>query len=136
MDIIVTQAQGRVPVTILHLAGRIDASNYQTVFDKAKESYDSGARDILVDLSDVTFISSAGIVSLHRLALLFRGEKVEEEESGWNAIHALDRDRASGTQQHVKLFNPRPDVEHTLDLVGFTRYFEIFTDLNQAVSAF
>lgn len=136
MEIIVTEAQGRVPVTILHLAGRIDSSNYQAVFDKAKELYDAGARDLLLDLSDVAFISSAGIVSLHRLALLFRGEKVEEEEGGWSAIHALDRDQGSGTQQHVKLFNPRLDVEHTLDLVGFTRYFDIFSDLNQAVSAF
>lgn len=136
MDMIVTQAQGRVPVTILHLAGRIDASNYQTVVDKAKELYEAGARDLLLDLSDVSFISSAGIVSLHRTALLFRGEKVEEEESGWNAIHAIDRDQTGGTQEHVKLFNPRPDVDHTLDLVGFKRYFDFFTDLNAAVSSF
>jgi anti-anti-sigma factor len=114
MDMIVTQAQGRVPVTILHLAGRIDASNYQTVADKAKELYEAGTRDLLLDLSDVSFISSAGIVALHRTALLFRGEKVEEEEeeSGWNAIHAIDRDQAGGAQEHVKLFNPRPDVDH------------------------
>jgi hypothetical protein len=80
--------------------------------------------------------TQAGIVSLHRIALLFRGEKVGEEESGWSAIHAIDRDQTDATQEHVKLFNPRPDVDHTLDLVGFKRYFDIFTDLNQAVAAF
>ena len=136
MDMIVTQAQGRVPVTILHLAGRIDASNYQSVVDKAKELYEGGARDLLLDLSDVSFISSAGIVALHRTALLFRGEKLEEDESGWSAIHSIDRDQAGEAQEHVKLFNPRPDVDHTLDLVGFKRYFDFYTDLNQAVSAF
>jgi anti-anti-sigma regulatory factor len=98
--------------------------------------YEAGTRDLLLDLSDVSFISSAGIVALHRTALLFRGEKVEEEESGWNAIHAIDRDQAGGTQEHVKLFNPRPDVDHTLDLVGFKRYFDFFTDLNAAVSSY
>ena len=136
MDMIVTEAQGRVPVAILHLAGRIDASNYQSVVDKARELYEAGTRDLLLDLSEVSFISSAGIVALHRTALLFRGEKVEDDESGWNAIHSLDRDQASGAQEHVKLFNPRPDVDHTLDLVGFKRYFDFYTDLNQAVSAF
>jgi anti-anti-sigma factor len=136
MEISVTQAQGRVPVTILHLAGRIDASNYQSVVEKAKQLYDAGARDLLMDLSEVSFISSAGIVALHRTAMLFRGEKVDEEESGWNAIHAIDRDRASATQEHVKLLNPRPDVDHTLELVGFKGYFDFFTDLNVAVSAF
>jgi anti-anti-sigma regulatory factor len=138
MDISTSQAEGRVPVTIMRPAGRIDASNFQSVFDAAKGLYDeNGVRDLLLDLSEVTFISSAGIVGLHRIALLFRGEKVaEEEESGWNAIHALDRDQTSGTQQHVKLLNPTPDVDHTLDLVGFKRYFDIFSDRDAAVAAF
>jgi anti-anti-sigma regulatory factor len=136
MDISATQAQGRVPVTILHLAGRIDASNFESMFDTAKQLYDQGVRDLLLDLGEVTFISSAGIVGLHRIALLFRGEKVQEEESGWNAIHAIDRDQTGATQQHVKLLNPTPDVDHTLDLVGFKRYFDIFTDRDAAVAAF
>ena len=136
MEITVTQAHGRVPVNILHLSGRIDASNYQTVVDRAKQLYDGGARDLLLDLSEVSFISSAGIVALHRTALLFRGERVEEEETGWNAIHAIDRDQSAGTQEHVKLFNPSPDVDRTLELVGFKGYFDFFTELDQGVSAF
>lgn len=136
MDISTTQAQGRVPVTILHLSGRIDASNYQAAFDTARELYEKGARDLLLDLGDVTFISSAGIVALHRIALLFRGEKVDEEESGWSSIKALDRDRPDTTQQHVKLLNPTEEVDHTLDLVGFKQYFDIFTDQDTAVAAF
>lgn len=136
MEFIVGLEEGRVPVTVLHLTGRIDASNYESLFDRARELYSAGARDLLLDLGEVTFISSAGIVALHRIALLFRGEKVDEEETGWNAIHDLDRDQTSGTQQHVKLLSPRPDVDYTLDLAGFKRYFDIFTDLPQAVASF
>ena len=136
MDTSTTQAQGRVPVTILHLSGRIDASNYQGVFEAAKELYEKGVRDLLLDLSEVSFISSAGIVSIHRIALLFRGEAVDEDESGWSAMKSIDRDQTGGTQQHVKLLNPTPDVDHTLDLVGFKRYFDIYTDREAAVAAF
>jgi anti-anti-sigma factor len=136
MDVSTTQAQGRVPVTILHLSGRIDASNFQDMFNTAKELYDKGVRDLLLDLGGVTFISSAGIVGLHRIALLYRGENVQEEESGWNAIHAIDRDQTGATQEHVKLLNPTPDIDHTLDLVGFKRYFDIYSNQEAAVAAF
>ncbi len=136
MEFMVGLEEGRVPVTVLHLTGRVDASNYENVFSKACDLYNAGARNLLVDLAEVTFISSAGIVALHRIALLFRGEKVDEEETGWNAIHDLDRDQSGGAQQHVKLLNPRPDVDYTLDLAGFKRYFDIFTDLPQAVASF
>jgi anti-anti-sigma regulatory factor len=136
MEFTISQEKGRVPVTVLHMTGRIDGSNYESVFGKARELYDGGARDLLLDLSEVSFISSAGIVALHRISLLFRGEKVDEEESGWSAIHSVDRDQGDETQQHVKLFNPRPDVDYTLDLAGFKRYFDVFTDLPQAVAAF
>jgi anti-anti-sigma regulatory factor len=41
-----------------------------------------------------------------------------------------------GTQEHFKLFNPQPEVNHILDMVGFNTIFEIFTDLDQAVNSF
>ena len=136
MEFTISQEQGRVTVTVLHLNGRVDGSNYESVFGKARELYDGGARDLLLDLSEVSFISSAGIVALHRISLLFRGEKVDENETGWNAMHGVEREQGGATQQHVKLFNPRPEVDYTLDLAGFKRYFDIFTDLQQAVAAF
>jgi anti-anti-sigma factor len=136
MEITVTQNQGIVPVTILHVEGRLDGSNYELLIAQAQELYASGIRNLLLDLSKLTFLSSAGISALHRVAKLFHGTKSAELEEGWAEFRAIDRDRDAGVQKRVKLLNPSAPIRETLDLVGFTNYFEIYADANEAVSSF
>ncbi len=136
MNITVSSAQGRVPVTILHVHGDLDASSYTDLIAKGQEVYNAGARDILLDLSDLSYISSSGLVALHRIALIVRGEKPSDPEAGWAALHAIDRERDTGLQQHVKLFNPQPRVDTVLQTVGFKQFFEVYTDLATAIASF
>jgi anti-anti-sigma regulatory factor len=136
MEITSTQKQGRVPVTILQLDGKLDGSNYMQLLEEAKRTYGTGARDLLIDLSRLSFLSSAGIAAIHKTALLFRGLELPEDESGWAAFHAIDRDRDNGVQKHVKLLSPQPEVANILDITGFKALFEIHTDLDMAVASF
>jgi anti-anti-sigma regulatory factor len=136
MKINVSQKQGRVPVTVLHLDGKLDGSNYIQLIDEAKKAYLNGGHDLLIDLSHLTYMSSAGIAAIHKTALLFRGEPILEEESGWASFHAIDRDRGSGFQSHVKLLSPQPNVADILDISGFKALFEIHSDLDMAVASF
>jgi len=137
MTITVSQKQGRVPVTIISLEGRLDGQNYQELINKGRELYDTGIRDILLDLTNLSYISSAGMVAFHNVALLLRGEAPPSPEGGWNAYRSMGRSSTeSGTQEHFKLYNPQPEVNHILDMVGFNTIFEIFTDLDQAVNSF
>jgi len=135
MDITASQKQGKVPVTILHLSGALDSASHEQLIHRAKLVYQEGARDLLLDMSGLTFISSAGITALHKTALLFRGVRLLEEE-GWESLRSVDRDRDSGVQKHVKLLNPQREVERVLEVVGFKAFFEIHTDLEQAVASF
>ena len=136
MTITIDQAQGKVPVTILGVQGDLDASNYQDVIDSATQAYEAGARDILIDMSDIKFMSSSGLVALHSIALLMRGEELPDPEHGWEAFRTLDRDRESGIQRHVKLLNPQPQIGRALDLCRLNKFFEIYTDLDSAVGSF
>jgi anti-anti-sigma regulatory factor len=136
MEITSTQKQGRVPVTILQLDGKLDGSNYLQLLEEAKRTYGTGARDLLIDLSRLSFLSSAGIAAIHKTALLFRGLELPDEELGWASFHAIDRDRDNGVQKHVKLLSPQPEVANILDITGFKALFEIHTDLNMAVASF
>jgi len=52
------------------------------------------------------------------VALLYRGKSVAELEEGWASLHAIDRDRGGGVQQHVKLLNPAPRIREILEMVG------------------
>ncbi len=136
MKISVSQVQGKVPVTVLKLEGQLDGQNYQDVITQAREAYAAGWRDFLIDMSDLTYISSAGLVALHSVSLLIRGEQLPDTESGWSAYRSMGRSREAGIQQHIKLLNPRDGVKSVLDMVGFTTVFEIFTDLDEAVQSF
>jgi anti-anti-sigma regulatory factor len=136
MEITSTQKQGRVPVTILQLDGKLDGSNHMQIVDEAKMIYRAGVQDLLIELSQLTYLSSAGITAIHKTALLFRGLSIPEEESGWSSFHAIDRDRDNGVQKHVKLFCPQPEVATVLELTGFKALFEIHTNLDEAIASF
>ncbi len=136
MDITVQQKQGRAPVTVLQTHGDLDASNYQTLIAKAQQVYDAGTRNILIDMSDTEFMGSSGLVALHSIALLMRGDELSNPESGWAAFHAIDRDRDTGLQQHIKLFNPQPQVDRALEVSGLKQFFEVHTNLETAVASF
>ena len=132
----VSQAQGNVPVTIIKLDGQLDGQNYQELIAKGQELYKTGTQDFLLDMSELTYISSAGLVALHSMALLTRGEQLPDTEGGWSAYRSMGRSSEAGLQKHVKLLNPRSEVMGVLDMVGFSNVFEIYTDQNEAVKSF
>ncbi|HEY6075074.1 MAG TPA: STAS domain-containing protein, partial [Anaerolineales bacterium] len=115
---------------------RLDGQNYRELIAKAAELYDGGVRNILLDMSEVTYISSAGIVALHTIALMLRGEPLPNLESGWSTIRATSRATEAGMQKNLKLLNPRPEVTSVLEMVGFTAFLEAFQDQEAAIRAF
>ncbi len=136
MDITVSTQQGAAPITIVQPHGDVDASNYAELLSRVQSLQKDGARDFLIDLSDVPFMSSAGLVALHSIAILLRGETPTDPQSGWAALKSIDRSREAGMQKHLKLLNPQPYVAETFEKAGFTQFFEIYTDLKKAVASF
>lgn len=136
MEITVSTQQGSVPVTVVQPHGDVDASNYAELVSKIESLQKDGAKDFLLDLSDVPFMSSAGLVALHSIANMLRGEKVADVQAGWAALKSIDRSREAGLQKHVKLLNPQQYVAETFEKAGFTQFFEVFTDVKTAVAAF
>jgi anti-anti-sigma factor len=135
MEIDVTQEKGKVPVSVVHIRGDLDASSYLELVNTAQKLYNAGVRSLLLDLSGLVFISSAGLASLHIITKMFRGEKADPE-NGWGTYKEIDRERDSGLQTNVKLLSPSPDVDNVLDTVGFKQFFEVHTDLDKAVGSF
>jgi len=136
MEITVSNQQGKVPVTVVQPHGDVDASNYTELIARVEALHKDGGNDFIIDLSDVPFMSSAGLVALHSIAIMMRGERPMDPQSGWGALKAMDRDRDRGMQKHVKLLGPQQYVAETFDKAGFTQFFEIFPDLQKALAAF
>jgi anti-anti-sigma regulatory factor len=136
MEITVTQEQGHAAVAVIGVAGQLDGQTYQDLIAKAREVVTAGAKNILLDLSDLTYISSAGLVSLHTIALMTRGEEPPDSKQAWSTLKSMDRTRDGGLQKHLKLLNPRPEITNVLEMVGFSAFFEVFTDKKTAIDSF
>jgi anti-anti-sigma regulatory factor len=136
MQIKITKREWRVSVTIMHLTGNLDASNYIEIIDKAQELYTGGTRDVLIDLSGVPYVSSAGLMSLHTVVLIFAGQSMYSKETGRPSFRAINLERDGAVRQHVKLFGPQPSVEQVLDVVGLKQFFDIYSDLEDAIKSY
>lgn len=134
----IDQAYGPEPVTVMRLEGELDASNYESLVAETQLLHDKGMRNLLLDLAQLTFVSSAGLIALHRIALIMRGEVLQEAEEGWGAFHAasFDMDTSGEKEKHFKLLNPQPLVRKVLDTSGFSNVLPIFDDEREAVTSF
>lgn len=59
---------------------------YKSLITAAQEAMTGGSKNLLLDMSELTFLSSAGLVSLHVTSLVMRGEAMPDLEHGWAAF--------------------------------------------------
>lgn len=123
-------------VTIMHLMGDIDASNYTSVIDKAQEAYTEGVRHLVLDLEKVPYVSSAGLMALHSIARIFTGQMTQSRDGGRPVFRSINPKEDSSAKDHVKLLNPQPAVEQVLEVVGLKQFFEIYKDVDTAIKSF
>ena len=76
LDVTIYEKQDPVPVTVMRLSGELDASNYESLIKQTQSLYNSGTRNLLLDLEGLEFVSSSGLIALHTMALIMRGEKL------------------------------------------------------------
>lgn len=128
MQIEVSQQAGRVPVTVLHIKGRINADNFEQLQTEAGKAIEAGARNLLLDLNEVTFISSAGIRAIHTIFKRLQTGATNETDEVSQA--------SSAKWPHLKLLSPPPEVRRIFKTVGFDIYLEIYDNLDEAVASF
>jgi anti-anti-sigma factor len=128
MEITVDLQQANEPVAVMQLQGDIDASNFVQIVDKAQEIYQDSARNLNLDLSEVSSISSTGLAAIHKIALIYSGASGQ--------IMHPDQTHSSSARKHVKLLNPQPEVEKALEAAGLKLFFKVFRDLDSALKSF
>jgi anti-anti-sigma factor len=131
MEINISIEQAKEPIAVMHLNGNLDASNFVEVVTKAQEIYKNPARNLIIDLSEVPYISSAGLVAIHKIALLYSDVAQEVEENT-----RPDFTHSSTARKHVKLLSPQPAVDQILDTAGMKLFFKVFNDLDSALKSF
>lgn len=132
MELDVMQEQGRVPVTVFQLKGDLNAATFQQFLDRAQETIQGGSRYLLIDLSGVRYISSAGMRALTQVFNWLGADASPEGE------RALNVGIQAGTfrSHHLKLLNPSPNVLEALKTAGFDMFLEIHKNRKEAVESF
>jgi serine/threonine-protein kinase RsbW len=100
-------------VRIFELSGRLDAVRTDAAIEQVHEAIAAGARKVLLDLSEVTFLSSSGL----RALLLMRKELLAHDGE-------------------LRLCALRPEVQEVFALTGFTQVFTIHRSRAEALDAF
>lgn len=131
MNINVSIEQAKEPIAVMKLEGVIDASNFMEIVDKADEIYNNPSRSLIIDLGDVTGITSAGQVAIHKVALIYSGVPQDVQEN-----QNPDFTHSSNARKYVKLLNPQPDVDKALEQAGLKLFFKVFNDLESAIQSF
>jgi anti-anti-sigma factor len=133
----VDRIEAGVPVTVMALDGELDASNYLRLVDDVRDLYASGTRNLLMDLSDLTFIASSGLVALYSVVQVMNGEEPPDPEYGWGAMREVSRGVEDGhVQTAVQLCGAPQAVAEVLQRTGLDRLFRIHPDRESAVAAY
>jgi anti-anti-sigma factor len=132
MEIIVSQQQGRVPVTVFHIKGDINTETYEQFQTQTQQAVQAGTSHLLLDLAEVPYVSSYGIRALSYVFKLLSADSPSEGGA------ALDKGLRDGTfkSPHLKLVNPSRQVLKVLTTAGIDMFLEIHSDLKQAVASF
>jgi anti-anti-sigma factor len=132
MEIVTEEQQGRVPVTIFHIEGEVNAASSGELQQQAEDAVAGGTRYLLLDLTHVPFMDSGGLRAIHYIFMLFRKDTAEE------SAQAVRKGIAAGTYSapHLKLLKPNDNVVQALKMAGFDMFLEIHSNLKKAVASF
>lgn len=133
MDI--TTDRPSADLAVIALTGELDGSNFEQVIAAGRAARDDGARRIVLDLGGLTYMGSSGLVAIHSVALLLRGQEPTSPEHGWQAIHDIGGEAAAGGPASLILAAPQPSVRRVLERSGMIELFPVHGDRSAALDA-
>jgi anti-anti-sigma factor len=110
----ITQQQGRTPVTVFHLQDRINLGNFAEIERITREAYESGTRNLVIDLSKVEALTSIGVRALV-------------------IVHKL---LSTDGKKHLKLAGLSSSMQDVLDIAGITQFIDVHGTVDEAVASF
>lgn len=112
------QMQADVPVTVFHLRGWLDAQSEEQLLEASRTAYDGGVRYLLIDMSELDTLTSAGMRALQKVYQIYTPKE--------------DRFRVA----HVKLCNAPPQIYNVLGVTGFLQNMPMYESLDSALKSF
>jgi anti-anti-sigma regulatory factor len=128
LNITASQIQGDVPVTILHLNGHLHGNTESELLDRARQAQEDGSKYLLLDLSGVEVLTSAGLRAIHNIFNLF----TPQTDRALINQHGEEPYKSP----YFKLVCPNPNVYYVLNIAGFLQNILIYNNLEEAANSF
>jgi len=112
------QIQADVPVTVFRLRGWLDAQSEEQLLEAARTTYDGGARYLLIDMSELDTLTSAGMRALQKVYLIFTPKDEQFKIA------------------HLKLCNAPPQIYNVLGITGFLQNIPMYESQDTALQSF
>ena len=123
-----SQVQGDISVTILHLSGHLHGATEKELLDRARQSREDGVQYLLLDLTPLGVLSSAGLRAIHSAFLLFTPK---------SDLDLIRQHREEPYKSpYFKLACPSPNIYYVLNITGFLQNILIYNNLEEAVKSF
>ena len=129
-ELIITtsQVQGDVEVTILHLKGHLHGTTERELLDRASQSYEDGSKHLLLDLSELEVLASAGLRAIHNIF------KMVTPQSDLEIIQRHGDEPYKSP--YIKIVCPNPQIYYILNITGFLHNIPIYNNMDEAVKSF
>jgi len=116
--IVSEQVQAGVPVTVFHIRGWLDAQSEAQLLENARLAYDEGARYLLINMSDLDTLTSAGMRALQKVYQIFTPKEDQFKIA------------------HLKLCNAPPQIYNVLGITGFLQNIPMYESMDTALVSF
>lgn len=132
LEITSTTENARVPITIINLKGEVDSSSHQIFQSEGEALINKGACYLLINLKDVSYMSSAGLRVIHTLF-----NRLREIHKDVNDDELRVKMRAGAYKsQYIKVVNLSSTLKELFELSGFETYIEVYQDHAKAIQSF
>jgi len=123
-----SQIQGDVSVTVMHLKGHLHGSTENLLLDQARQANEDGAKYLLLDLSELEFLSSAGLRAIQNIFKLF----TPPEDMELMRQHGEEPYKSP----YMKIVCPNPKIYYVFNIAGFLQNILVYNNLEEASSSF
>ena len=111
----ISQAQGRVPVTVFHLLERVHLGNFSELENTTQNVYKNGTRNLVIDLSHTDTLTSIGLRALV-------------------VVHKILARKDNG--RHLKIAGTTTVMREIMQVTGIAQFIEVYDTVEEAVASF
>jgi anti-anti-sigma regulatory factor len=131
VEVHIIKRDGTPPVAVLKPNTEINMSTYGGIDTAARAEHANGLRYLIIDMSNVPYMTSAGIRLLNSLFKLYRAGDPTEDDA------ALSKGFREGnfTSTHLKLVNPNDSVREVLKTSGLDMVLTTYANVDEAINS-